>query len=108
MKHLKSGTPWQMSLSHIDSRGDEGLMVSENVCKELQLKIMLNPPDEVVIVFIAFKVNYPVKGVYECTCTTCSGNWKRRLRIKFGGSEDYQEYHIGRNLADNIRGRFIL
>lgn len=82
----------------------------DTICKELQLKLMLNPPDDVSVVYIVEQPDSFLREVYKCTCDGCLsnlGDCKIQLRVKFGGPEEYEEYLIGRDLMYGIRTKHI-
>lgn len=80
---------------------------SKNVCKELQLKIILNPPTYVALAYVARTPDSSSGEVQKCTCAKClsgSNNWM--MWIKFSGSMDYRKYMVNRDLANELRIKY--
>lgn len=79
------------------------------VCKELQLKLMIDPPQHLCAVGDSTMYNVyndiHIISIQECTCDKCR-NSSQALRVRYTGESD-SYYYLQKELVDELVNNFL-
>lgn len=83
-------------------------MKSENVCTELQLKLLLDPPGWVHVKYLTEPVCHVRDTLGTCFCNEClhTGRVLLKLIYRQKGELAIKRYVIGTRLAETIKNRY--